>query len=622
MIAERDIRTMACYGVVLLAIAACPSSARAVKLTHSQVKFFETKIRPVLIRECYGCHSNETGAAKGGLRLDTERLTHLGGDSGPAIVPGNLDESLLWSAINHDDFNMPPKRKLSSDIIDDFRQWIEMGAPDPRETKIAQIKSSISDDDLRQAKESFWAYKQPVVVTPPTTTNRSWPKSDIDRFVLARLESRGMRPAEDAESYQVLRRLFFDLVGLPPTPDQMERFQADWKVDPDAAVKDVVDRLLAREQFGERWGRHWLDVARYAESTGRGVNMTYPHAWRYRDFVIDSFNQDKPFDHFVMQQVAGDLLPTSSDDEWTENLIATTFLAIGPKNVNEQNGAQFAADLADEQLDTTTRVLMGMSVACARCHDHKFDPIPQTDYYALAGIFRNMTTYFGHPPSEYGSFGSAQAKRTSSLLLLPIQEKNPIGPSLQPAEVTRLKQELESKLAERAELGRQRRSAGRNASPERGPSIQQQFLRLNNIVSGLSDRLAVVDRFGNPRSYCMGVQSVDSPRDSRVLVRGEIDQPGQVVARDVPQVLRDKVAGGQTRFDGAVGNGTVDHKPQQPVDRASDGQSSLAASDRSRDRHHDGKLWCDRPATVASRIVGYAGSAIHGIGVVDQVDHS
>ena len=523
-------------------IATLAFSTHAAELSPDEVKFFETKIRPVLVRECYGCHSNETGAAKGGLRLDTERLTHIGGDNGPAIVPGELNDSLLWSAINHEDFNMPPKRKLSNDIIEDFRRWIEMGAPDPRETKIAEIKSSITDEDIRDAKENFWAYQKPVSVSPPVTTNTVWARSNLDQFVLARLESEGIRPAEDAESYKVLRRLCFDLTGLPPTPEQIARFENLWKSDPDAAVASVVDYLLESDQFGERWGRHWLDVARYAESTGRGVNMTYPHAWRYRDFVIDSFNDDKPFDHFVMQQVAGDLMPAKTDEAWTENLIATTFLAIGPKNVNEQSGAQFAADLADEQLDVTTRVFMGTSVACARCHDHKFDPIPQTDYYALAGIFRNMTTYFGNPPSQYGSFGTAQTRRKSSLLLLPLQESDPVGVELSPEVVERLESELQSKLAELSDIGRQRRSMrnGNGNGSGGAANIQQQFLRTQAIVSGLSDRLAVVDENGKPHSYCMGVQAIESPRDSRVLVRGEIDQPGQVISRDAPQVLRDQ----------------------------------------------------------------------------------
>ena len=381
-------------GSLALLVALAASAAFGNELTPDQTKFFETKIRPVLIKECYGCHSNASGNVRGGLRLDTKQLTRLGGSSGPAVVPGDLDESLLFGAINHDDFEMPPSRKLPAKVIADFQAWIEMGAPDPRETKISEIRSSISGEDIEAARQNFWAYQRPVKRTPPVTATGGWAKTDIDRFVLARLEQASLPPAADAEPYQVLRRLCFDLIGLPPTPQQIQAFTARWQENPDRAIAQLADRLLESEQFGQRWARHWLDVARYAESTGREVNMTYPHAWRFRDYVIESFNADKPFDRFVQEQIAGDLLPAKTDEEWTENLIATTFLAMGPKNVNEQNRVQFEADLIDEQIDATTRVFLGMSVACARCHDHKFDAIPQTDYYAMAGIFGSATTYF------------------------------------------------------------------------------------------------------------------------------------------------------------------------------------------------------------------------------------
>ncbi|TWT82653.1 Planctomycete cytochrome C [Planctomycetes bacterium CA13] len=515
--------------ILLLLCAALP--CRADQLTADELRFFETKIRPVLIRECYGCHSNEAGNVRGGLRLDTKELMLIGGSAGPAVVPGDVEQSWLYNAITHQDFVMPPKRKLSPTVIDDFRQWIEMGAPDPRASNIVEIRSTISEADVQQARETFWAYKKPVDQTPPDVKDIHWPRTDIDRFVLAKLEQADLQPTADAEEYKVLRRICFDLIGLPPTPEQITFFTEKWENDPDQAVSYVVDKLLEKKQFGERWGRHWLDVVRFAESTGREVNMTYPHAWRYRDYVIDSFNDDKPFDQFVQQQIAGDLLPAKTDEKWAENLVATTFLAIGPKNINEQNRVQFAADLVDEQIDATTRVFLGTSVACARCHDHKFDAIPQTDYYAMAGIFRNMTTYFGNPPSDFGNFSAAQAKQNSSLMILPIDDPNPYDKHYTKLELQSLRDEITEKMGEVKQLRRANMGDGNAANAQRNR------IRLNNELATLSNKLAVVDKNGIPRSYCMGVQERRSPTNAKLLLRGEIDQAAQVVERGFPQVL-------------------------------------------------------------------------------------
>lgn len=512
-------------------IAFCRPIAYAEEITAEQASFFESKIRPVLIQECYSCHSSKAGNVRGGLRLDTQALTHIGGASGPAVVPGNLEQSLLYNAINHQDFEMPPKRKLSPAVIDDFRKWIEMGAPDPRKTDIADIKSTITDEDIEQARTSFWAYQQPVKQPSPSAEDSDWPSGEIDRFILAKLQAAGMEPAADATATDVLRRLHFDLVGLPPQPTQIAAFTAEWKKSPQQAVAEEVERLLECKQFGERWGRHWLDVARYAESTGREVNVTYPHAWRYRDYVVASFNADKPFNEFVQEQIAGDLLPAKNDAEWAEHLIATTFLAIGPKNVNEQNRVQFAADLVDEQIDATTRVFLGMSVACARCHDHKFDAIGQADYYALTGIFGNAVTYFGNPPSEYGAFASLQQRQTSSLIRLPIEDASPFDKRYSPAELDKLKGDITDAMEELANLRGSRSPADDNANSQRERIV------LTGRLADLSAKLAVVDERGQPLSYCMGVQDKGPPRNKPLLVQGEIDQAGPVVERGIPRVL-------------------------------------------------------------------------------------
>lgn len=505
-------------------------------LTAEQLKFFETKIRPVLVRECYGCHSKQSGQTKGGLRLDTQAAMQQGGDSGPAIVPGDLDASLFFGAITHTDFVMPPKRKLTDAEIADFKTWILDGAPDPRIVQPAEAPNQTIDDDMiAEAKRTFWAYQPPRRGEPGLSEVGTWANTTIDRFLAEKLNAAGLKPAPDAAANTVLRRLCFDLVGLPPTPEQISEFTIAYERDPDAAVAHVVDQLLDSTHFGEHWGRHWLDVVRFAESTGREVNMTYPHAWRYRDYVIDSFNDDKPFDEFVQEQIAGDLLPAASDVEWSEHLIATGFLAIGTKNVNEQSGPQFDADLADEQIDATTRVFLGTSVACARCHDHKFDPIRQTDYYAMAGIFRSTETYFGNPPSEYGNFGGPQQRRNSSLILLPTDDAQPIGRSYSSEELQRLHQEIRDKQDELAQL---RRGAPTNAARP-GVSAQQMRIRLQNELGTLSAKLSVVDQNGKPRTYCMGVQDKRSVGDVPLLVRGEIDQPAGSVKRGLPAVLSD-----------------------------------------------------------------------------------
>ncbi len=499
------------------------------------VEFFESNIRPVLVRECYGCHSNQTGQAKGGLKLDTKQSMLLGGDSGPSLVPGDLEESTLWSAINYEDYAMPPNKALPSNVIEDFRIWIESGAPDPRtgDSKLA-IRGTVTDEDIKRGKKEFWAFQHPRKSEPPRSARSDWASKPVDQFVLAKLEENHLLPAEDADPHTLLRRLCFDLTGLPPNPEQVSWFLEKWESDPDNAVSHVVDRLLESPRFGERWGRHWLDLARFAESSGKELNSTFPHAWRYRDYVIDSVNEDKPYDHFIREQIAGDLLPTKRDREWTEHLVATGFLAIGPKTLTEQNPRQFRADLIDEQIDVATRVILGISVACARCHDHKFDPIPQSDYYAMAGIFGNTDTY-------YGTLDIRQNRRSSDLLLMPVSQNLSFNKSLETDDLEKLTDELARVSQEYRELGRLRREARQSKEPSANfQKTQRAFAQAGNRMAGLK---AVVDSYepdGTPKSFCMGVQSNDKPADANLLVRGEVDQPAQKVPRGFVQVIGGK----------------------------------------------------------------------------------
>lgn len=383
---------------VYLAMATSVFADDAAKLDH-----FEKKIRPVLVAHCYECHSAaavKSGKLKGGLLLDTRAGLLAGGESGPAILPGKPGESALLAALRFEALEMPPDGKLSDSIIADFEQWIADGALDPRAGEAIATKKEINFDEARK----HWSFRPLVKPALPTVKNNAWAKDDLDRFILAKLEAAQLAPAPDADDAILLRRLSFDLIGLPPSPQDIATFVERCKTDRDQAVGEAVDRLLASPHFGERWGRHWLDVVRYAESNGRDQNIVWHHAWRYRNYVIESFNQDKPFDRYVREQVAGDLLDLPTREERDAALTATGMLAMSPKNIEEVNKALYRMDLIDDQIEVTTRAFLGLSVSCARCHDHKFDPIPTKDYYALAGIFGSSNTLYG--PARWGTKGT------------------------------------------------------------------------------------------------------------------------------------------------------------------------------------------------------------------------
>jgi hypothetical protein len=361
--------------------------AAPAKADPDGIDFFEKKIRPVLAEHCYKCHSAEAQSRKklrGGLRLDTRDGLREGGDSGPAIVPGKAKESLLYKSLLHDgDPAMPPSGKLPDSVVKDFAAWIDRGAPDPRTGKSSRVKGMSVEDGRK-----FWAYAPPKRPPAPDVKERDWSGNEIDRFILAAMEAKGLKPAADADRATLVRRLYFDLAGLPPTPEEIDAFVNDDSAD---AYDRLVDRLLSSPRFGERWGRHWLDLARFAESlTLRGFVLK--DAWRYRDYVIESFDDDEPLDRFIREQIAGDLLPADSHLQKRRQLVATSFLAMGNTNLEEQDKKQLRMDVVDEQLDTIGRAVLAQTIACARCHDHKFDPIPTKDYYALAGILRNTKT--------------------------------------------------------------------------------------------------------------------------------------------------------------------------------------------------------------------------------------
>ena len=316
-----------------------------------------------------------------------------GGESGPALVPGKPDESLLIRSVRYADkeFQMPPKGKLRADQIAALEQWVVMGAPDPRTGGIDTAGPKPSPVNITEGRR-FWAF-QPLISPPlPKVKDSRWGQSPWDRFILAGLEAKGLKPAPATDKRTLIRRATFDLTGLPPSPAEVEAFLAD---NSPHAFARVIDRLLASPQYGERWGRHWLDVARYSDSNGLDENLAYANAFRYRDYVIRAFNSDKPYDRFLHEQLAGDLLPTTADEPESQRfdrLTATAFLSLGPKMLAEDDPRKMEMDIIDEQVDTTSRALLGLTMGCARCHDHKYDPLAQTDYYSLASIFKSTKT--------------------------------------------------------------------------------------------------------------------------------------------------------------------------------------------------------------------------------------
>ncbi len=502
--------------------------------------FFEQKIRPVLVENCYKCHSVESGKSKGGLLLDSRQASLRGGDTGAAVVPGKPSDSLLLAAISHSDpdLEMPPKKEqLPKSVIGDFEKWIRDGAVDPRDESEVGRLSELPPVDIQTGRE-FWSFQAPVEPSLPSIEDAGWPKRDLDRFVLGALEASHLKPSADANPVVLLRRLYFDLIGLPPSPEQVREFMKSVNAAGfDVALPSVVDELLASPRYGERWARHWMDVARFAESSGQESNLTFPHAWRYRDYAIDAFNADIAFDRFLVEQIAGDLLPADSDSERARLLIATGFLAFGTKGLNEMNPAQFVADLADEQLDTVTRAVLAQSVACARCHDHKFDPFHMQDYYALAGVFRSTETFFGTWIDSENNVGG-------NLITLPELDgqliPNPPIPKQKVDEMKAQVVELNAREAEGREAAKRAMASGK---------ANDKILTLTEAIGllwrrgGLEGALATVDDDGEALPLCMGVMDLEQPVDSPIFSRGEIDKPGEKMARGFPRVI--EIAGAE-----------------------------------------------------------------------------
>lgn len=386
-------------------------------LANDGIDFFESKIRPVLIQHCYECHSKEYGQAKGGLVLDSRPALLRGGDSGPAIVSGNSAESLLIEAVKYESFEMPPKTKLPAEVIAHLEKWINLGAPDPREeTEDPIVAREAAKIDWKQAKQ-FWSFQRPQIQTPPSQA-----KNRIDAWVEEKLNEQGLQPNPVADDRTLLRRLYFDIVGLPPSAAEAETFFAAAKVNRQKAIQETVETLLSSPHFGERWAALWLDVSRYAEDqahiVGNNKALFFPNAWRYRDWVIQAFNDDLPYDDFVRLQLAADFVtPEDHQDD-----VALGFIGLGPKYYR-RNSPEVMADEWEDRVDVVTRGLLGLTVACARCHDHKFDPIPTEDYYALAGVFASTEMWNSPLNEDIKTEKSGHSKKPEEAMHI-IRDKN------------------------------------------------------------------------------------------------------------------------------------------------------------------------------------------------------
>lgn len=481
------------------------------------VEFFENKIRPIFVGHCYECHSIEKKKRKGGLLLDSRDALLKGGDSGPALVPGDPEKSLLIMAVRQTDkdLRMPPKQKLSGTQIADLEAWVKMGAFDPRTSVQLQVegigtraKYGIGLEEGRK----FWSF-QPVQDAPaPKVNNTSWSRTSVDDFILARLEQAGMTPASPTDRRTLLRRVTFDLTGLPPTPAEMDAFLADTSAQ---AFEKVVDRLLASPRYGERWGRHWLDVVRYADTCGNASDYPVPQAHKYRDWVIRAFNRDLPYDQFLREQLAGDLMPGGTDAERYERIIATGYLAIARRFGGDRMGEHHLT--LEDTIDNLGRTVLGSSISCARCHDHKFDPFTMSDYYGLYGIFNS--TRYPFPGAEVGKkqedFVPLMSPSEMEAVLKPYREKV----AVMAAEV---------KLLEAAE-----------SEAKKAPESPDKPARVNAIVKSLADakkKLTEVQADPPAINNAYAVMD-DKPANAKMHLRGDPKRPGEEVPRHFPAVL-------------------------------------------------------------------------------------
>ena len=503
--------------------------------------FFESKVRPVLIKRCYDCHSTEK-KTKGGLALDTRAGWQHGGDNGPAIIPGDLTKSLVIKAVRYldKDFAMPPKSRLPADEVAILEEWVKRGAPDPRTDDAAKAAKPKRSIDL-EAGRKFWAFQPVANPTAPAVKDSFWPKDPVDRFLLAKIEAKGLKPASDADRHTWIRRVSLDLTGLPATAEEVIAFAND---NSDSAYAKVVDRLLASPAYGERWARHWLDLTGYADMIGTSNEVFAEHAWRYRDYLIQAFNQDKPFDLFIKEQLAGDLMPASSPEQRASQLVATGFLMVGDLEIVNPDKAKMETDHIDTQLIKIGGAFLGMTMGCARCHDHKFDPVGLEDYYGMAGMLRSSPSSgkmvgFGvwstirsvplpESPAQLAERQKAEAEHAAKL-------------TAHKAEQARLTEENNAVVAKLAALEKTAKATPVAAAPTPKPSPEQDALtkRRDEIAALLKTKASEIQHaefFKSKAPKAFAMQDDAKPADMPIYVRGNPYAPAAVVPRGALRV--------------------------------------------------------------------------------------
>ena len=444
-----------------------------------------------------------------------------GGDRGPSIVPGDPNSSQLIQAVRYENLKMPPAGRLSEGQIEVLIKWVEMGAPWPDLGVAGGVKTSDGQGN-QAASQSHWAWQPVQKVSLPPVRDKTWPADPIDNFILNKLEAEDLSPSSEADRYTLLRRIHFDLIGLPPVPEDIESFVSD---DSELAFEKVVDRLLKSPGFGERWGRHWLDLTSYADSLGQGRRIPAREAWRYRDYVINAFNSDKPYDRFVQEQISGDVLPWKTDDERREQLVATGFLAIGPWAVVDADKEKLRMDIVDHQLDTLGRALQGLTLGCARCHDHKFDPIPTREYYALAGIFRSTRTLNGRMSGGFSDVNRVLLPETPSEL-----RRRALATEEYQESLIRFLSEYEAVESEKQRLtGRQK--ALEEAGTEATEELEKEIKEIEKKLKEAKDRIRLLEfrRPGPPMAIAL--QDREVPKDGRVNIGGDPNNLGEEVPR-------------------------------------------------------------------------------------------